>query len=414
LKNSTALRWLASGLLALTPTLMVGVVPATALVRAPAPRVLPVSAAASSIVGYGSKSVGGNGGRTIIVRNKKDSGFGSLRRALEGSRGRRIVKFAVQGTITLQSPLHIKWPYITVNGGAAPGKGIQIKGNPIVVVTHDVILRNLRVRPGDALMSSGEAGVADGLTINGVNKSDVYNIVLDNMSMLWGPDIGGLAILGNAHDITVQDGIIGEGLRYSRHPEGRLGGGGHSMGINLARLSDASSPQRVTFFRNLITTSNARMPRFEGASCVDLVNNLIYNWGELAASGNPSSANIVNNWFRWGPRSITHYWWRVQTSNDEPSKHRDSVYTSGNKLDGFRGRRSPDSVAYASTPRCGGLSKQPNPVSSVWWSVLSNAGARVPAVDSVDRRVLYNVRHRLGKFFNGVDFPAPNPYWPPL
>jgi hypothetical protein len=406
-------RWLAAGLLAVTPTLFIDIAPATALIHAPVAPSATVSAATSTVVGYGAKTVGGRGGRVIVVRNRNDSGYGSLRRALETARGRRIVRFAVHGTITLQSPVHIKWPYITVTGGQAPGNGVQIKGNPIVIVTHDVILRNLRVRPGDALMSSGEASVADGLTINGVNKN-VYNVVLDNLSMLWGPDIGGLAILGNSHDVTVQDSIIGEGLRYSRHPEGRAGGGGHSMGVNLARLSDSTAPQRITFFRNLITTSNARMPRFEGASCVDLVNNLIYNWGELAASGNPRSANIVNNWFRWGPRSITHYWWRVQTSQDEPTKYRDSVYTSGNKLDGFRGRRSPDAVAYAATPRCGGLSKRPNRVSSVWWAVLSNAGARGPVLDAVDRRILYNVRHRLGKFFNGADFPAPNPYWPPL
>jgi hypothetical protein len=111
---------------------------------------------------------------------------------------------------------------------------------------------------------------------------------------------------------------------------------------------------------------------------------------------------------------VTHYWWRPQTSSREKSKYRDSVYTRGNKLDGFRGRRAPDSVVYASTPRCGGLSKHPNRVSSVWWSVLSNAGARLPAVDAVDRRILSNVRHRLGKWVNGAGFLPPNPIWPLL
>ena len=42
------------------------------------------------------------------------------------------------------------------------------------------------------------------------------------------------------------------------------------------------------------------MPRLEGVSCVDLVNNVIYNWGQHAGTGNPRSANIVNNWFRMG------------------------------------------------------------------------------------------------------------------
>ena len=411
--GTRATRCLATGLLTLTSSLLLSASPATALMANPAPTTGMAAAASTSVVGYGASTVGGRGGRVVVVRNLQNSGAGSLRRALEGARGRRIVVFRVHGTITLQSPIHIKWPYITVKGGTAPGKGVQVRGNPILVVTHDVILRNLRLRSGDELMSSGEASVADGLTINGVGKN-VYNVVLDHLSMVWGPDIGGLAILGNVHDVTVQNSSMGEGLRYSRHPDGRSPGQGHSMAVNLTRLSDSTGAQRITFFRNLITTSNHRMPRFEGASCVDLVNNLIYNWGELAGSGNPHSANIVNNWFRWGPRSTPHYWWRPQTSSREPSKHPDSVYTNGNKLDGFRGRRAPDSVVYAPTPRCGGLSKHPNPVSTVWWGVLSNAGARDPGVDSVDRRILSNVRHRAGQFFNGVDYSAPNPYWPPL
>ena len=64
-------------------------------------------------------------------------------------------------------------------------------------------------------------------------------------------------------------------------------------------------------------------------------------------------------------------------------------------------------VAAAST-------KRPWPVNTVFFSVLSNVGARLPALDSVDRRVIRDVRHRVGKYFNGAGFPAPNPYWPSL
>ena len=47
-----------------------------------------------------------------------------------------------------------------------------------------------------------------------------------------------------------------------------------------------------------------------------------------------------------------------------------------------------------------------SPVETVYNKVLSNVGARLPTVDSVDRRIKSNVRNRLGSFFNGVGYPA--------
>ena len=373
----------------------------------------PQTAASSAIAGYGRNTVGGSGGRNVLVTNLKDSGLGSLRHALEAAGGRRIVRFRVHGTIALQSPIKIKNPYITVKGGTAPGDGIQVRGNAIIVVTHDVILKNLRIRPGDAMLSSIQARDVDALTLNGVGKN-VYNVVLDHLSLLWGPDIGGLAMLGNVHNVTVQYSIMGEGLYHSRHPEGGLGGDGHSTAVNVMPYKFAAAPQKITFYRNLITTSDTRNPRLQGVSCVDLVNNVIYNWGDLAASGNPHSLNIVNNWFRAGPRMKTRYWYRPQTSSAVPSKIRDGVFTDGNRSDGFRGRRAPDTVQYAATPRCGGYSKRPWPVRGVFFSVMTNVGARLPVLDSVDRRVISNVRHRTGPFFNGINYAAPHPYWPLL
>ena len=288
-----------------------------------------------------------------------------------------------------------------------------MRGHQVMVVTHDVILRHLRLRPGDAFMTSGEAGEADALTLNGLGKN-VYNVVLDHMSLLWGPDIGGLAILGNVHDVTVQNSIIGEGLFHSRMPESR-NREGHSMGANIVAMNPRQTPpRRITFYRNLFTTSDARMPRLQGTRCVDLVNNMIYNWGTLAATGNPRSANLVGNWFRRGPRMGTHYWWTPQDSSAEPHLFRASVFARDTKLDGFAGRRRPSRVVYAASARCGGLSTHASPVETVYSSVLSNVGARIPAVDSVDRRVKANVRNRLGRFFNGVGYRAPHPYWPTL
>lgn len=373
---------------------------------------LPQADARIGIAGYGGHTTGGGGGRTIRVTNRKDSGPGSLRAAVE-AKGRRIVRFGVAGTIALQSELHIKNPYITIAGNVAPGQGVQVRGHSIIIRTHDVILRHLRLRLGDALLTSGEAAEADGLTLNGVNKN-TYNVVLDHMSLLWGTDIGGLAILGNVHDVTVQNSIIGEGLFHSRMPSSQSREG-HSMGANIVAMdANQTPPQRITFYRNLFTTSDARMPRLQGARCVDLVNNLIYNWGTHAATGNPRSANLLGNWFRRGPRIGTHYWWLPQRSSAEPHLYAASVFTRDTMQDGFTGRRRANPVVYAATSRCGGPSVYASPVETVYSTVLSNVGPRLPAIDSVDRRIKSNVRNRLGRFFNGVGYPAPNPYWPTL
>ena len=56
------------------------------------------------------------------------------------------------------------------------------------------------------------------------------------------------------------------------------------MGANIVAMdANQTPPQRITFFRNLFTTSDSRMPRLQGVRCVDLVNNVIYNWGRHAA-----------------------------------------------------------------------------------------------------------------------------------
>ena len=185
------------------------------------------------------------------------------------------------------------------------------------------------MRLGDALLTSGEADEADAVTLNGVNKN-TYNVVLDHMSLLWGTDIGGLAILGNVHDVTVQNSIIGEGLYHSRMPSSH-NGEGNSMGMNVAPMDPGQTPPpRITFYRNLFTTSDLACRACMGAVCADMVNNVIYNWGIHAATGNPHSLNIVANWFRRGPRMGTSDYWLPSAGSVAPSLFHTSVFTRSN------------------------------------------------------------------------------------
>ena len=44
--------------------------------------------------------------------------------------------------------------------------------------------------------------------------------------------------------------------------------------------------------------------------------------------------------------------------------------------------------------------------------LLGAVGVTLPGRDEIDRRIIDEVQSRAGAFFNGADYPPPNPYWP--
>ncbi len=238
--------------------------------------------------GYGAITRGGRGGKVILVTNLNDSGPGSLREAVE-TEGPRIVVFTVSGTITLESRLRIRDPYITIAGQTAPGDGICIKKYQLSIDASEVIIRYIRVRLGDETGDDADA----------IGGRYHKNIILDHVSASW--SIDETVSIYYCENVTIQWCLISESLYNAGHAKGAHGFGG-IWGSN-----------RSTYHHNLLAHHSSRNPRFaSGCGYNDFRNNVIYNWGHNSVYGgekqhaddekfNFTVVNMVANYFKPGP-----------------------------------------------------------------------------------------------------------------
>lgn len=394
------------------PTATSGPVPTAPIPTAtfgPAPTSAPAPggalAAFPGAEGFGSQTVGGRGGRIIYVTNLNDAGPGSLRAALESS-GPRLVLFQVAGTINLTDDITINQPFLTIAGQSAPGEGVQIKGGMLKIRTHDVVMRYLKLRPGDQQNRSSN-NERDAVTMGGNSNDTVYNLVIDHSSMVWGPDVGGPSILTNAKDITIQYSIMGEGLYLSNHSEATPNQGGHALGLNITQLDDSAYPSRLTLHHNLLTTADHRMPQIIGAASVDMVNNVIYNWGTHPAHGNPRSLNLIKNMFIKGPMTKTLLAWEPRGNAESPTLRPNAVYEQGTVTEGFTTVRGEPQTVYAPTRFEPYSMRNEQSPQEAYTQIVQGAGATRPVRDSVDQRIINNLLTRTGQFPNGSDLAWP-------
>lgn len=213
--------------------------------------------------GGGAYTPGGRGGRVFVVTNLNDSGPDSFRWACEQG-GPRIVVFNVAGIIRLESPLNIRAPYITIAGQSAPGDGVCIAGESVLIDTHDVIIRFMRFRRGETEVTRRD----DGLGGNAVG-----NIIIDHVSASWGLDEN-MSIYRHVYDrkedgkgeklptvnITIQNSIFSEALDTYNHAFGSTIGGHNS-----------------TFVRNLWANNVARNPSVGMDGDFNFANNVVFN-----------------------------------------------------------------------------------------------------------------------------------------
>jgi pectate lyase len=337
--------------------------------------------------GAGADTPGGRGGHILFVTNLDDDGPGSLRAACEQS-GPRTVMFRVSGTIRLKSPLTIQQPYITIAGQTAPGDGICLRDQPLIVTANHVVLRHLRSRLGD---ESGRQ--TDCITFFG----GASHVIVDHCSTSWSIDEC-LSLSGDIGHVTVQWCLIGEPLRASKHVKGPHGYGS---------LSRATGP--VTWHHNLWLHADARNPRLgdyygRGIPTFDVRNNVIYDYGATATGLTQGHlrANYVANYLRSGPSSKARTPITVGPDSDLQFFIRDNVFEDHTDF-------TADNAKFFSAMEIDGrrqvrLFAEPFPVAPVTVTdaaealaaVLAQAGAILPRRDAVDARLVEHVRTRGG------------------
>lgn len=368
--------------------------------------------------GFGAFTPGGRFGKILIVTNLNDTTDvassdykGSLRWALESTweddpialyDQRRFIVFQVGGIIDLEEPLEIAHPFTTIAGQTAPG-GITLRRETLRIITHDVIVRGLRIRVGD---DAGPTCCRDGLNISTSKADDdVYNIIVDHSSISWAIDENISFYVKpesySLHNVTIQWSIISEGLHHSVHvDEGATTPNPHSMGMIIG-----SGASNISIHHNLFAQNWGRNPRLSGVSNAEFINNVIYAWGDKAVeiSSDVNTASIISNYFKTGVHSKFR---EIYFSKINPAS---SIYVEGNITDDGKStfparilsEDEKDPPVAKSTFM--GSSVVITDAFSAYSQVLSLAGAYTPDRDSIDVRIVSDVRAQAGNLIDTPD-----------
>jgi pectate lyase len=236
--------------------------------------------------GPGMYTLGGRGGRVCEVTNINDSGPGSFREACQ-TEGPRTVVFRTGGLLTLDSPVDIRNPYITIAGQTAPGDGFCVRGQSVHVNTHDVIIRHMRFRRGNLTDRDDALG-----------GYPLRNIIVDHVSASWGLDetlsmyrymqleqdgeMDKLAV----RNLTIQWTVISEALNPFNHAFGGTWGG-----------------NPCAFHHNLFACNAGRNPSLGMGGSFNFYNNVLFNWQHRTADGGDETSfgNFIGNYYKPGP-----------------------------------------------------------------------------------------------------------------
>lgn len=352
--------------------------------------------------GWAAHTPGGRGGRIIKVTTLAAEGPGSFAEAVK-AKGPRIVVFEVGGVVDLgMKTVRIDEPYLTVAGQTAPQPGITFIKGGLVVATHDVVIRHIRVRPGDGGLPKMAGVDFDAIT----TTRGARDVIVDHCSLTWATDENLSAsstrfagederewMRNASRRITFSNNILAEGLAHATHAKGE-----HSKGTLIHdHVND------VLIVGNLYAHNYERNPLFKGGARGQVINNLIYDPGQRAVHynliaeewlGHPYSRGQVvarGNVMRAGISTEELAFFSVGGSGDV------DVFLDDNLAVDRIGRPLPQQGRYTTaTSQAAPMDAAPAlpfgvellPSAQVQDAVIANAGARPWDRDDVDRRIL--------------------------
>ncbi|MBN8739512.1 MAG: pectate lyase [Lysobacterales bacterium 69-70] len=365
--------------------------------------------------GWAAHTPGGRGGKLLRVTTLKASGPGSLLEALN-TPGPRIVVFEVGGVIDLdRREVTISEPFLTVAGQTAPSPGITLIRGGIDVATHDVVLRHIRIRPGEAGVHKGGRWDVDALS----TMTGAHDVIVDHCSLSWATDenlsASGARFIGDSpdawresvsHRITFSNNLIAEGLAHSTHAKGE-----HSKGSLIHdNVSD------ILIVGNLYAHNYERSALFKGGARGLMINNLIYDpgpravhynlireeWGDHARQ--TGRLGLIGNVLRAGPSTPEDVaLFMLGGSGDV------DLYLHDNVAVDRLGRPLPPLGRYTTTSATWNLLKSapplpygvtPLPADAVQDAVLEDVGARPWDRDATDARIVADTAEGRGRIID--------------
>lgn len=361
--------------------------------------------------GWAAETQGGRGGRIIKVTTLAASGPGSFLEAIN-AKGPRIVVFEVGGIIDLnRHEIRIKEPYITIAGQTAPSPGITLIKGGLSISAHDVIVRHLRVRVGEAGAAKKSGWEADGISATGA-----YDVIVDHCSVAWATDENGSASgkrfegatpdewrAHTSHRVTFTNNIYAEGLSNATHVKGE-----HSKGTLIH-----DNTADILVANNLYIHNMERHPLIKGGAHAVFANNYVVDPGKFAMhyALNPEEwgdhpyqigvVSAIGNVMKAGASTRADMPFLTLTGAGELK-----FYAHDNIATGKDGKPMPaqahskdavTKVDYVSAPLEIPPHFTPIKASEVPEHVLANAGARPWDRDAIDIRLLNEARTGAGK-----------------
>ena len=367
--------------------------------------------------GAAAHTPGGRGGRIVRVTTLAADGPGSFKEAVTG-KGPRIVVFEVGGVIDLgMKELRINEPFLTIAGQTAPHPGVTLVKGGLTIATHDVVIRHIRVRPGDGGLPKRSGDIDAITTVRGA-----HDVIVDHCSLTWATDENLSASSTRFHGeneaewmanasrrITYSNNIVSEGLANSIHAKGE-----HSKGSLIH-----DHVNEVLIVGNLYAHNYERSPLFKGGARGQVINNLIYNPGQRAIHynliaeewlGHPYSKGemvVRGNVMRAGKSTEPLAFLMIGGSGDL------DVYAQDNLIVDRVGNKSiQETGSYTTAPvKLNRVKNAPAlpfgvtllPSVEVQDAVIENAGATPWNRDLIDRRIVADVIEGRGEIIDSQE-----------